>query len=314
MPYPWEVAGDAFNKVGQGFGEIGQGVGAKLGQFGNWLGDVTGLNGAKAPERYQFDWTNANQTRGNEMALLNQYQQMAAGNGPSLAQGQLQQATDQNIRQAMALGQAQQGQGMGYASALRSIADQSAAARQQSAAQSAMLRNYEQMGAMQAQGALLGQIGGQDFQQQGMGQQNAYNYDALKANIDAQNAAGKRQFWGGVAGAVGGALSPGGVLTGLFKGGGQEGNGGPGVGYGINAMSQGGQVPGQAASGAMDSRTNDTVPAMLSPGEIVLPRSITMAPDAGERARLFVQEVQRRRTSGPPSDHHLVRQARRKAA
>jgi len=79
--------------------------------------------------------------------------------------------------------------------------------------------------------------------------------------------------------------------------------------------SSGGPVPGYADGGALDSRKNDTVPAMLSPGEIVLPRSITMAPDAAERARAFVEAVQRRRQNGSPSmEHHLVRQAGRKAA
>ncbi len=40
-----------------------------------------------------------------------------------------------------------------------------------------------------------------------------------------------------------------------------------------------------------DSSQNDTVPAMLSPGEDVLPRSVTMAPDAPERAKRFVEAL-----------------------
>lgn len=52
----------------------------------------------------------------------------------------------------------------------------------------------------------------------------------------------------------------------------------------------GGKIPGQARE-AGDSYSNDTVPIMASPGEIVLPRSITMGPNAAENAAAFVQGV-----------------------
>jgi len=52
----------------------------------------------------------------------------------------------------------------------------------------------------------------------------------------------------------------------------------------------GGEVPGRAKVKG-DNPKNDTVPAMLSPGEEVLPRSVTMAPDAPERAKRFVQAL-----------------------
>lgn len=306
-------------------------VGAKLGQFGHWLGDVTGLNGAQAPAMREIDYGQANESRAQQDALLRQLQQqyaaMAAGNGPSLAQGQLQQATDANIRNAMALGAAQQGQGLGYASALRNIADQSAAARQQAAAQSAMIRNAEQMQGMQGMGGIAGMYGGmrgQDLGQSGMTADNAYRYDALKAGIDAQNAAGRRQFTGQVLGAIGSTFSPGGPLSGLFKSGG--GGGLTDLADPMNAwaqgptlteatpMSSGGRVPGYAQGGALDSRANDTVPAMLSPGEIVLPRSISLAPDAADRAKLFVEAIQARRARGQQSDEHPAVRHMRKAA
>lgn len=61
------------------------------------------------------------------------------------------------------------------------------------------------------------------------------------------------------------------------------------------ALKQGGGVPGQAAvKGAKDSYSNDTVPAMLSPGEIVIPRSITQGPNAPQRAAEFVAALQAR--------------------
>lgn len=64
----------------------------------------------------------------------------------------------------------------------------------------------------------------------------------------------------------------------------------------------GGPVPGQARV-AGDSLKNDIQPAMLSPKEIVLPRSITMAPDAPEKAREFVAALMKKQGHGN-SNHH----------
>jgi hypothetical protein len=54
----------------------------------------------------------------------------------------------------------------------------------------------------------------------------------------------------------------------------------------------GGQVPGHASVPG-DSYANDTVQARLSPGEIVLPKSVTDDPDAAEKAKLFVQAIEK---------------------
>jgi hypothetical protein len=52
--------------------------------------------------------------------------------------------------------------------------------------------------------------------------------------------------------------------------------------YGFDIFkAKGGLIPG-------DHPKNDIVPAMLSPGEIVIPRSITMHPDAANLAKAFV--------------------------
>ena len=55
-------------------------------------------------------------------------------------------------------------------------------------------------------------------------------------------------------------------------------------------MVSGGPVPGQAQV-AGDSIKNDTVPAMVSPGEIVIPRSIAQGDNAPEKAAQFVAAV-----------------------
>lgn len=53
----------------------------------------------------------------------------------------------------------------------------------------------------------------------------------------------------------------------------------------------GGKVKGSKAPVKGDSYSNDTVPAMLSPKEIVIPRSITMGPNAPENAAKFVAAI-----------------------
>ena len=52
---------------------------------------------------------------------------------------------------------------------------------------------------------------------------------------------------------------------------------------------RGGKVPGRAFSFG-DSPKNDRVPAYVSPGEVVVPRSVTKAPDAPRKAANFVAD------------------------
>lgn len=60
------------------------------------------------------------------------------------------------------------------------------------------------------------------------------------------------------------------------------------MGYG--GMADGAMVPGKAEVKG-DSLKNDKVKALLSPKEIVLPRSVTMAEDAPDKAKAFVAEL-----------------------
>jgi hypothetical protein len=65
----------------------------------------------------------------------------------------------------------------------------------------------------------------------------------------------------------------------------------------VENLKEGGKVPGEAKV-AGDSLKNDTVPALLSPKEIVIPRSITMHPDAPMLAMQFVKdELEKHRSS-----------------
>jgi len=55
-------------------------------------------------------------------------------------------------------------------------------------------------------------------------------------------------------------------------------------------LNQGAVVPGKAKVSG-DSLKNDKVPALLSPKEIVLPRSVTLDPNAPDKAKAFVEAI-----------------------
>ena len=67
-------------------------------------------------------------------------------------------------------------------------------------------------------------------------------------------------------------------------------------------MKSGGSVkaekPSEKAKVKDDSLKNDKVPAMLSQGEIVIPRHITQHPDAARKAAAFVQSVLNKKRMG----------------
>jgi hypothetical protein len=57
----------------------------------------------------------------------------------------------------------------------------------------------------------------------------------------------------------------------------------------------------------IDSEKRDTVPAMLSPGEIVLPRSVAQDEDAPERAAEFVANIKKHKKAKGGEVHPLAR-------
>ena len=61
---------------------------------------------------------------------------------------------------------------------------------------------------------------------------------------------------------------------------------------------EGREIPGKAKFKG-DTRSNDTVPALLSPGEIVLPRTVAQAEDAPEKAKDFVSAIKKQKRPSP---------------
>ncbi len=125
--------------------------------------------------------TNQDQARNGQMALVQQLQDQAAGKGPSLAQMQFQKASDQNMSQAMALGQSQRGAGQG--GMLKGIQTQQANIGQGMANDAGMMRLQEQMAAQNQLGQNLGQVRSQDLGVDQMSQQNnQFNAGAMNQN------------------------------------------------------------------------------------------------------------------------------------
>ncbi len=75
-----------------------------------------------------------------------------------------------------------------------------------------------------------------------------------------------------------------------------------------NIFQQGGPVPGQARAPG-DNEKNDIVPAMLSPGEIVLPRSVTQGGNVEAKAIEFLRHLK----SNKPRGYGGVLEARKMA-
>ena len=88
------------------------------------------------------------------------------------------------------------------------------------------------------------------------------------------------------------------------------GSGAGALGAIIGGLDEGGEIDGRPIVPG-DSPVNDKVPAMLSPGEIVLPRSVATHPNAPELAKEFVKHLPKKAESKPihPHDVHTVLKA-----
>ena len=113
-----------------------------------------------------------NQTFAGQQALANQYGQMAAGNGPSLASVQAQQQGAQNLQGQLAAQGAASGMGGSPALASYNIANQAGQIQNQTNQNAVAGRTAEELGAMQAQGGLYNQMQGGALNAAGMGLQN----------------------------------------------------------------------------------------------------------------------------------------------
>ncbi len=280
----------------------GQGRDVTSGVLGGAMinaGPASGSGGSGYAPPSGLDTSQSDQARAEMMDFVGALKEQAAGRGPSAAQDQLTSATDANIRQAMALGQSQRG--VGYQAGIKGMLSNQARTQQESALQSSFLRNQERMQAQNQLGGILGQMRGGDISQQGSAidlEKVRQNWEVAKLDEAARKRAATNQL-------VGAGLQTGGALIET----GMQGQGKPATpaqptnpngpdADGTYRAASGGQIPGTAQAPG-DSPRNDTVPAMLSPGEIVLPRTVAQSADAPDKAAEFVAAIKAQKSKAP---------------
>lgn len=250
-------------------------------QFGNAQAQLGQQNAFVQALQQQYNPAMQAQLLQQQQGLADQLQQSANGQGPNPAAAALAQATAANTQQQAAMMGSQRNAGANTALLARQAGMQGAANQQNAAGQMASMTAQQQLAArqqlMQQQQSMMGNVQNQAGQiQQGMANsagQNANLYGTMigAANQQNQTQAGINQ--GNAqrqAGMIGGLINSGGAAMGMFA--------------------EGGQVPGQAMVEG-DSYANDTVDAKLSPGEIVIPRSILDGKDPHKAAADFVAAI-----------------------
>jgi hypothetical protein len=247
-------------------------------------------NAIQASAAPQATATNTGYQQGNLADIL---RDQIAGKGPNLAANQYQQALDKSIAGGASLIGSTRGINPGLAARL--IAENTANQTQGAAATSAQLAGQQQLNATHELGQVLANQRAGDVEQANAATSRVGTLGGLQNSQNAgivQNVLGAEQLNedtqkanAGVSGQLGG-----GVIGGLAS-------------VGAAALAKGGVVPGKARV-AGDSPENDTVPAMLSPGEVVLPR--TAAKD-GEAAKAFVEALKKRKAAAEPTSGGYAR-------
>lgn len=226
---------------------------------------------------------NIGQLNDQQQSLAHTLLAQSQGQGPNLGQLQLNQALDQASRQSAGVMAGQKGISAGTA---QRLAGQNQAMASQGAAQgSAMMRAQQQLGSQGQLGGIYGQMSGEQLQNQGILQnaQAAQNNALVQASLGSQGINERAS--------EANLKSKSGMLGGLLQGAGSA--------VGMAMASSGGKVPGKANVPG-DSEKNDTVNTMLSPGEIVIPRTHSHSPEAAKEFidKLMVKEH---------SDHYEVK-------
>jgi hypothetical protein len=232
------------------------------------------------------------QTAAQQQDYINALRAQANGQGPSVAQAMMNNSLQQNVANTNALAASAKGNSNPIL-AQRMAMQQNSQSAQQAAQMGAVGRMQEQLNAQGQLGGALANMRNQDMQNSGLFNNLGLNYNNLALqnkgaglsasnanltqdmnakNINASIATGNTAAQNAATQTV-----VGGVLSGGAK-----------VGAAIaTGAHTGGVVPGKATVKG-DSIQNDKVPMALSPGEIVIPK--TMSSDA-EKAKAFVEHL-----------------------
>jgi hypothetical protein len=239
--------------------ELGLTNAGNAGNFFDDLGTAVGFNPMmvtdKAPGA-SLDTSSANAQRQRQQDFIAQMQQQAA-TGDGAWRQQFQDAVRGAQNNAMAVGQSDES--AGYGAALRNIGNAQSSVRQRAVGEEEMLRSQAKLDAREQ---LAGTLGNQAQMDMGQATEEARIAREVRlANQAMHDQTGKNRE----------STEKG--FTSMF-----------GM---MGGMSEGGRVPGTPQVFGDDSR-NDTVPAMLSPFEIVVPISAAKDPD---KAAAFARAV-----------------------
>lgn len=219
---------------------------------------------------------------GNQQALVQALQQQMQGGGPNLGQTQLQSALNQQNQQSAGLIAGQRG--LNPQLAARQILQNNAQNNQAASNQSAQLQQQQQLATQGQLGNLVsnqvGQLGGLQNAQNALNVQQSLGVQGINEGVASQNQQAANNFLPSLLGAASGAGQAATKIGKLFSEGGQVSGEVPVlVSPGEKVIPPGGSaqdggiVPGQAKVKG-DSPKNDTVPALLKPGSMVIPRTV----------------------------------------
>lgn len=254
---------------------IGKVVGGISGPVARETGAIDQFTGSTPYSQEYFNnlIANQNQIYGGQNTLAQALQQQMEGKGPNPAQLQYQGNVQSNIANAQGLIASQRGLNPALATKIGS--NIGAKANQEAALASALLQQQQQVAASQNLGNLYGQMQQGNLAAQGGYNQMFQNAQAIRSGAAARNAQAYGQMAGQVAGGISGAGQQ--AMQALGSSGATQAAMG----------SHGGKVTGVAQVNG-DSPENDTVHALLSPGEIVIPRSKASDPD---KAKAFIDHL-----------------------
>lgn len=322
------AAAGALGGAGTGalVGSVVPGVGTAIGAVGGaLLGDLSGLlsgDSYQAPLPYNPAdvQTNEQLTENNilnQEGLAGELQAQSLGVGPNPAQSMLDQTTQKSNQEAAALIASRRGLNPYVATQMG--LDSATNNNQVAAGQAATMNAQQQLAAEGTLGSLYGQIGGQTLAQQQTINGATNSANAINAGVASQNTQTSGQLIGGAmqgAGAFAGmkaaAAAYGGEIPDHLKSvsriyhphmsleSSKKGasSGGPKMAP-ASLMKSGGKVSASGKSERAvvkgDSPKNDKIPAILSSGEIVIPRHITMGKNAPDKAAAFVQATLNKR-------------------
>lgn len=332
------IASPTTNGIGTaGPGAYGQDVGGS--HAINGVGAPNIYMQPNLPYWNQNAWDNSQVTQGNQRLMSTDLANQAAGiGGPSPEQAMLQQQTGQNTSMQAALMAGQRGASSNPALMAKQIAQQGAANQQNAAGQSATMAQQRMLGAQNQrlqleQSMAQNSLQAQNISQAALASQNkditagVLGAQNTVAGVNANNQSSSNNLIGGVLGAgaiaaamllnKGGKVKPkgyesGGIIRydeaadpGTPPAQQQSGSfmssimGGLQTAGAISAlMSKGGPVPGKSEVKG-NSPKNDKVPALLSPGEVVIDKETLKDKGAvGKAARLVADHIENKNAKG----------------